>query len=88
MPAQHLRALPSGPAWVRTTDLLRVEQALWPAELQARQQTWRGELPGCKEGFLFSREELPAARLGVLTIQAHGHIKFASPLRLRTDGPG
>jgi hypothetical protein len=42
------------------------------------------ELPGCKEGFLFSREELPAARRGVLTIQAHDGIEFASPHRLRT----
>ena len=86
--AQHLRASSSGPAWVRTTDLLRVEQALWPAKLQARKPTSRVGLPGCKEGFLFSREELPAARRGVLTIQAHGHIRLASPLRLRTDGPG
>ncbi len=37
---------------------------------------------------LVSREGLPAARLGVLAIRAHGHIKFASPFRLRTDLPG
>lgn len=48
----------------------------------------RLSIPDVKKGFLFSQEGLPAPRLGVLTVEAHDRIEFASPGGLRTDRPG
>ena len=52
MPPRDLRAAQlSGPAWDRTTDLLHVEQALWPAELQAQRLISRmAEAVSCQPG--------------------------------------
>ena len=71
LPAYHVRSAQlvrgiSGPAWVRTTDLLRVEQALWPAELQARPSQFASRMS--EKRILFSREELPAARQGAICV--------------------
>ena len=54
-----------------------------PAELQAR---FLYNFPDVQQ-LLISREELPAAGQGGLSIIAHDEITFAPEYRLRTDSP-
>ena len=52
---------PCGPAWVRTTDLLRVEQALWPKLSYRPNYVFPGFL---KEIGRFPAGMLPAGEAG------------------------